>query len=82
MECKREMETSEDMTTCKTNSQLESIISSKIQTNLHKSEEQRRSKNIKCVLCESNHLANYKNMIYKDLQRNYFLVCTGKNNNT
>jgi hypothetical protein len=33
---------------------------------LHK----RRSKDVKCVLREGNHLANYKNcMVYKDLQR-------------
>jgi hypothetical protein len=34
-----------------------------------------RSKDIKYVLYESNHTANYKGcMIYKDLERNYFPV--------
>lgn len=32
-----------------------------------------RSKDVKCVLCEGNHPANYKGcVVYKDLQRNHF----------
>jgi len=38
-----------------------------------------KSKDIKCVLCEGNHPANYKGcMVYKDLQRNFLLTLRRK----
>jgi len=39
----------------------------------------KKSKNVKCVLCEGNHPANYKGyMVYKDLRRNFFTTLRRK----